>query len=128
MAKKPKITAEDAELLGEPLEENPAPPVEPAALEAVDPVLDAHLRRQENWEKDAKEIFRGPTEDEQRRANLLNDLSAHDAEWAKERKLDAESRAVAEKAQRAAELEAAIALNQSAISKAQAELAELTEG
>lgn len=151
MAKKPKITDEDAELLGpevvQPIEENPAPE-EPAAAAAPaaeenpappveepaapvtesDGVLDAHLRRQADWDKDAKEIFRGPTEDEQRRAKLLTDLSKHDTEWAKERKKEAEKQAEADKAARVAELDAAIALNQSAIDKAKAEIDALTKG
>jgi len=83
--------------------EKPAAPEEPnedaapvALPETGDSVLDAHLRRQANWAKDAEEIFRGPTEDEQRRMKLLDDLAAIDAENAAKAKAEAEAKAIAD--------------------------------
>ena len=51
----------------------------PDASPADVSVFDAHERRQANWEEDAKQIFFGKTEEEKRRDQLLEDLSAMDA-------------------------------------------------
>jgi hypothetical protein len=131
MAKKPKtvetpLDPETAELLGvdpadapaerpaeAPAAELPPEPLKPAELVADDTVLDAHKRRQENWEADAAKLFRGPSIEEQEREALLNALSAKDAEDIKERRKADEAReaAMAEEAKaarqkRAAELRA----------------------
>jgi hypothetical protein len=131
MAKKPKtdetpLDPETAALLGvdpaaapaeapveAPAVELPPEPLKPAELVADDTVLDAHKRRQENWEADAAKLFRGPSIEEQEREALLNALSAKDAEDIKERRKADEAReaALAEEAKaarmkRAAELRA----------------------
>jgi hypothetical protein len=131
MAKKPKtdetpLDPETAALLGvdpaEPTEQPaeaaapaalPPEPLKPAELVDDDTVLDAHKRRQESWEADAAKLFRGPSIEEQEREELLNALSAKDAEDIKERRKADEAReaALAEEAKtarmkRAAELRA----------------------
>ena len=131
MAKKPKtdetpLDPETAALLGvdpaapaeQPAEaaasvETPPEPLKPAELVADDTVLDAHKRRQENWEADAAKLFRGPSIQEQERTALLNALSAKDAEDIKERRKADEARLAAEaeadrqaRMKRAAELRA----------------------
>ena len=53
-------------------------PEQLAALDRKDPLLAAHLRRQQNWPEDAKTILRGPSEAEVRRKRLLDDLSEID--------------------------------------------------
>lgn len=76
----------------------------PAATKPAEPEIEgdtareAHLRRQANWEEDAKEIFRGPSEDERRKAKILADLAEIDAKnKAEQRKLDEEKRRREEK-------------------------------
>jgi hypothetical protein len=93
----------------EPVAEAPAEPV----AEVFDSVLDAHKRRQENWEADAARLFKGPTVEQQEREQLLNALSAKDAEDIKERRKADEAReaqlaeeAKAARQKRAAELRA----------------------
>lgn len=123
MAKKPS-TDDIADLIGKAPETPPVvqPDVtEPAAAEAStddpvaeaapiaqpepelnDGVLDAHLRRQETWEEDAKKLFRGPSEEEKEREALLNTLSAIDAERNLELRRAEEERAAADKAEQEA--------------------------
>lgn len=96
----------------EPTADEPAPIAEPATVE-VDTVLDAHLRRQETWEEDAKKLFRGPTEQEKEREELLNELSKFDLQRDTELRKAAAEKEAAEQAEqeaarkkRIAELEA----------------------
>ena len=82
---------------GHALEPVPAPrPMEPKAEETDGGVFEAHKRRQASWADDAKELFRGPSEDEKRREQLLNDL----AEMETKRRLEIEA---ADKMRREAE-------------------------
>lgn len=83
-----------------------AKPAEPAI--GGDTALEAHIRRQADWETDAKDIFRGPSEDEKRKARLLADMAEIDARnKAEQRKADEEKRKREEK-ESAAETAAAL--------------------
>lgn len=119
MAKKP-MSADAAKLLGE----DPKPEVaeaQPEVAEAKKPiapiagdddgVLAAHLRRQADWEEDAAKIFRGPSQEEIERRQLIDELSKKDAERAKEmRKADEEKAAAEAEADKAARLKRAAEL------------------
>lgn len=114
MAKAPKTTTEAD--TGDVALDTPAATVAPAmpvkAPDAEDTVLDAHLRRQANWEKDAQEnpAFAGPDAAQIRREKIVAEVDAMTAANQREQAAIAAKRAAAdEKATasvRAAELRA----------------------
>lgn len=116
-----ELETDDEAVAEEPVDEEPtdeAKPEEPVAEEPkvegpvkvsdeTDSVLAAHIRRQANWEEDAKQIFFGPTEEEKRKQKILDDMSAMDAQ--RQRELAEDQRLKAEEAERETAVETAAA-------------------
>jgi hypothetical protein len=78
-----KVMAAAINALPTPSMVDAEPKVDEEAL-PVDPVLQAHLTRQANWEKDAEEIFRGPNEEQKRKTahlDAMEQMNAANAEF-----------------------------------------------
>lgn len=101
------VVATDGHELSQPIAEAPRP-LEPKREDDDGGVFEAHQRRQAMWEQDAKELFRGPSEDERRREKLLEDIARIDAE--KRAELEASEKIKREAAERATAAEKAAEL------------------
>jgi hypothetical protein len=62
-----------------------------ATLDKSDPTAAAALRSQMNWENDAKKLFKGESEEDRHKRELLAEMDARDGKAARER-ADAEAR------------------------------------